>query len=129
MSDSVAWLHFKTELIRHVGEKRPQSIFCEHTGYTPSLVSYWRRRDQVPTEAYDKIAGIPITDTDPIRFQGFHTKKFFDRVIELSCANTPVAKMSVMLSAEFHRKVTEGSVKSARHRMKSQIPGYRTKGA
>lgn len=127
--DTVSWDSFKDELIRHVGIKRAQVIFSEETNTPQTLLSYWKGRDVVPREAYDLIAGIEIGKVDSDRFKGFHTKRFFERVIELSNQNIPLASMSAILTKEFSRKVTEGAVKSARYRMKERIEGYRTRGA
>ena len=125
----VPWETFKTELVNHVGVKRAHAIFCEQTGYASSTFYLWKRSGSVPQAAFDKIADIEIGACDHKRFKGYHTQKFFRRVIELSNANTPIKDMAQIISAELGRKITEGAVKSARFRMKDQIPGYKTRGA
>lgn len=128
-SDTVPFEDFRDELRRHVGVKRAQMIFCEQTGYSISTFYHWQRQKAVPKEAFDKIADIEIGACDTKRFKGYHTQKFFNRVVELSNKNTPIKEMATLLSAELGRKVTEGAVKSARYRMKDRIPGYKTRGA
>ena len=129
MPDTVTFDHFRTELRNHVGVKRAQMIFCEQTGYTISTFYHWKQQGLVPKEAFDKIADIEIGACDTQRFKGYHTQKFFNRVVELSNANTPIKVMASMLTDELGRKITEGAIKSARYRMKERIPGYKTRGA
>jgi hypothetical protein len=129
MTDFVAWDEFRTELVNHVGVKRAHVIFCEQTGYSSSTFYHWKRMDQVPREALEKIADIEIGECDKERFKGFHSQKFFRRVVELSNKNTPIKEIARTLTEELGRKITEGAVKSARFRMKEKIPGYKTRGA
>ncbi len=126
--ETVSWDDFKRELTNHVGVKRAQSIFSEQTGYEISIVQYWKSQGVVPRSAYDKIEGIEIGACDSERFKGYHTRRFFDRVVDLSNCETPIKQIAAMLSREMNRKITEGAVKSARFRMKERIPGYRTRG-
>lgn len=120
---------FRTELVDHVGLKRAQMIFCEQTGYSISTFYHWKKLGFVPQEAFDKIADIEIGECDTHRFKGYHTQKFFNRVVEMSNSNTPIKKIAAVLSIELGRKVTEGAVKSARFRVKDRIPNYKTRGA
>jgi hypothetical protein len=129
VANPVSWETFRRELVSHVGVKRAHAIFSEATGYASSTIYYWKKMDQVPMEAFDKIASIEIGEMDSNRFKGYHTQKFFKRVVELSNQNTPIKEMASILTEELGRKVTDGAVKSARFRMKDQIPGYKTRGA
>lgn len=128
-SKTVSWEVFRAELVNHLGVKRAQVIYCEQTGYPSSTLYYWKKLDEVPAEAYDRIADIEIGACDTARFKGYHTKKFFNRVVELSNSNTPIRRIAAILTEEMGRKVTEGAVKSARFREKARITGYRTRGA
>lgn len=125
----IAWDTFKTELINHVGERRAQTIFSEQTGYSMTLMQWWRREGSVPGEAFDKIADIEIGACDSDRFKGYHSHQFGARVVALSNQNTPIKKIATMLSKEFNRKITEGAVKASRYRQKGKIVGYKTRGA
>lgn len=129
VSRKIPWETFKAELINHVGARRAQTIFSEQTGYSISLIQWWRREDAVPQEAFDKIATIEIGAIDSEKFKGYLTPAFRERVVALSNADTPLKDMAEMLSREFNRKVTVGAVKACRYRLKDQIPGYRTRGA
>ncbi len=128
-SDTVPFEVFRDELRRHVGVKRAQMIFCEQTGYSISTFYHWQRQQAVPKEAFGKIADIEIGACDTKRFKGYHTQKFFNRVVELSNKNTPIKEMAKRLAVERGRKVNERAIKSARDRMKDRIPGYKTRGA
>jgi hypothetical protein len=120
---------FRKELIAHVGIKRCQIIFCEQTGYQTSRLYLWKAQGSVPRAAFDQIADIEIGLCDSDRFKGFHTQRFFNRVVELSNANVPIKRIAATLTTEMGRKVTDGAVKSARFRMKDKITAYRTRGA
>jgi hypothetical protein len=129
VANPVSWDKFQAELVAHVGVKRAHVIFCEATGHSSSNLYYWKQIGEVPQEVFDEIATIEIGEMDSKRFKGFHTQKFFKRVVELSNQNTPIKEMARILTEELGRKVTDGAVKSARFRMKDQIPGYKTRGA
>ena len=126
---TVPWDVFREELVNHVGVKRAQMIFCEQTGCAISTFFHWKRQGGVPQEVFDQIADIEIGECDTARFKGYHTQKFFNRVVALSNQDTPIKKIAEILSTEMGRKVTEGAVKSARFRMKERIPNYKTRGA
>lgn len=127
----VAWKVFKSALIERVGVRRAQTIFSEQTGYPSGLLQWWRRRGSVPVEAMEKLAEIEVEACDNQRFKGFHTSRFGKRVVELSNQTpTPTIKeIADILSGEFERKITEGSVKATRYRLKDQISGYKSRQA
>lgn len=125
---TVSWEVFRTQLVNHLGVKRAQAIYCEQTNYPSSTLYYWKKLDEVPVEAFERIADIEIGACDTTRFKGYHTKKFFNRVVELSNENLPIKRIAAILTEEMGRKVTEGAVKSARFREKDRIAGYRTRG-
>lgn len=124
----VPWEEFHSKLLAHVGERRAVAIFCEETDFNESSVYVWKRLDKVPCEAMEKLGHINVVGIDCVRFKGFHSQKFFRRVVELSNLHMPIRDMAKTLSEEFERKITIGAVKSARFRFKDKIPRYRTRG-
>lgn len=125
----VPWNDFYTALVSHVGEKRAVAIFCEETDFNESSVYVWKRQDRVPADAMARVNEIDLEIADSVRFKGFHSQRFFKRVVELSNVHMPIRDIARTLTNEFGRKITIGAVKSARFRFKDQIPGYRTRGA
>lgn len=129
VAKTISWRKFEKALVNHVGKKRAHMIFCEETEFESSTLYYWKKMDAVPTQAFEQIEKIDVEKSDVDRFKGYHTNRFFARVVELSNENVPIKDIAARLTEEFDRKVTQGSVKSARFRMKDKIDGYRSRGA
>lgn len=126
MSQNVAWNVFFELLTSHLGaERRAQTIFCEQTKYSLSNLQHWRKRNEVPSYVVQDIKAIKVEDCDFTNFRGFHKKQFTDRLIELSAGTKSLRDISLLLSDEFNRKVTENAVKGARYRHREKIASYR----
>lgn len=121
------WSEFAKALMDHLGPKRAQTNFSEHTGYSLSSIQHWRKSEQVPEEAFDALKKVdPALCTDST-FTGYHTTMFTQRVLKLSEEKKTLSLIAKTLSKEFDRPVTENMIKGVRYRNKAKIKDYQSR--
>lgn len=122
------WKDFTTALVEHFGsERRAQTNFSENTSYGLSSLQHWRKTDKVPEAAFEALAKIDAEKCSPSHFQGYHSHKFTQRVLELSAQRKTLSEIASLLTAEYGRKVTENMIKGIRYRNKTQISDYQSR--
>lgn len=108
-------------LARFNNESGWQTIFCEASGTPHHQLQVWRKKGQVPSEAFDALDLIDPDNTHDAKSprKGWSEKEK-SRVAELFKEGKKLPEVAAICTAEFGRKITQNAVRGAKHRLQEQ---------